>query len=490
MTKHSPSPKLPQTANPIIPSFNLHKNALISIVGGGGKTTLLFALAAAWPGQVVITTTTRIFAAQMKLAPAVLQFTAEAAKDTESFYKEVGKKLDEHGRVLIVGQVIGEKAHGVPADLPAKLLARDDVDLVLVEADGSRMRPIKAPADHEPVIPPETTHVMPVVGIDALDKPLAEVAHRPELVAEILGYPISGISRQRLTPQDVARLILHDNGGLKGVPQGAQVIPVINKVETAVSLKTAREIAREVLQGAGGRGQGKQSTINEQRATNNRLPITKVVISALKSEQPIREVHQPVTAVILAAGQSKRMGQTKQLLPWGDTTVLGQTIRNVKETAVHDILVITGHDAEKVEAIIEQETAHGLWNTDYATTEMITSLQTSIRNLPQSVSAVLVMLADQPMVEPETIDQILAAYWQGHGDLIAPSFDGKRGNPVLIGRAYFDEILLLPPDDAPRTLLKRHADKLHLVPVNSDSILQDLDEWDVYLGKRPFSSNS
>ncbi|MCA9928935.1 MAG: nucleotidyltransferase family protein, partial [Anaerolineales bacterium] len=214
--------------------------------------------------------------------------------------------------------------------------------------------------------------------------------------------------------------------------------------------------------------------------------IKQVVIGALKSSQPIRELHRPVTAVILAAGQSKRMGQTKQLLPWGETTVLGRTIRNVKETAVHHILVVTGHDAAKVEAIVEAEGVFGIRNTAYATTEMITSLQTAVRALPASVSAVLVMLADQPMVEPATIDQLLAAYWQGQGDLIAPTFNGRRGNPALIGRAYFDELLALPPDDAPRTLLKRHQDALHPVPVDSDSILRDLDEWAGYERERPF----
>ena len=91
--------------------------------------------------------------------------------------------LAQHGSCLVVGQVQGDKAHGVPPELPGQLLARPDVDFVLIEADGSRMRPIKAPAEHEPVIPPGATLVVPVMGIDALDLPLAEAAHRPESVA-------------------------------------------------------------------------------------------------------------------------------------------------------------------------------------------------------------------------------------------------------------------------------------------------------------------
>jgi molybdenum cofactor cytidylyltransferase len=89
------------------------------------------------------------------------------------------------------------------------------------------------------------------------------------------------------------------------------------------------------------------------------------------------------------------------------------------------------------------------------------------------------------MVQPDTIDKILAAYWQGQTDLIAPVFEGQRGNPVLIGRAYFAELLNLPPNDAPRSLLRRHPDKLHLLPVDSDAILRDLDSPEQYARERP-----
>ena len=88
-------------------------------------------------------------------------------------------------------------------------------------------------------------------------------------------------------------------------------------------------------------------------------------------------------------------------------------------------------------------------------------------------------------MEPETITLLLEAYWQGHSNLIAPVFAGRRGNPVLIGRPYFAELLALSPGDAPRTLLRRHAGKLHLVEVSTDSILRDLDKPEQYEQERP-----
>lgn len=458
-------------------AFELGSPAMVAFVGGGGKTSLMFALANALPGRVVTTTTTRIFAAQINLSPAVCFFTAKTVEEESQNYafsatsavyssSTLSAALDRFGQCLVVGAVGSgkdrEKALGVLPELPGQLLARPDVDFVLVEADGSRMRPIKAPAEHEPVIPPEATLVVPVVGMDAVGGRIEAVAHRPELVCSVIGKPYSADSR--LTPEDVADLLTHPQGGLKGVPDRARVIPFINKVETIEQLLAARQIAKFML--------------NEPR-------ITQVVIGALQSEQPVREVHKRVTAVVLAAGQAKRMGQTKQLLPWGKTTVLGQVLQNVAETAVYNTLVVTGHEAAKVGQIAHNAGAEVVFNPGYDSGEMITSLQTAVRQLPEHIAAVLVVLADQPMVETGTINQLLEAYWQQKSGLIAPEFQGQRGNPVLIDRTYFAELLELPPDAAPRHLLRRHEADLHLVAVTSDSILRDLDNPGEYERWRP-----
>ncbi|MFZ0545738.1 MAG: nucleotidyltransferase family protein [Candidatus Promineifilaceae bacterium] len=201
--------------------------------------------------------------------------------------------------------------------------------------------------------------------------------------------------------------------------------------------------------------------------------------------EPAAEVRQWVTAVVLAAGQGSRMGETKQLLPWGEITVLGQTLRNMRGSAVHDCLLVSGHEAEAVEAIAREEGAATVFNPNYAEGEMLSSLQTAVRHLSDECAAVLVMLADQPMVEPETIDRILIAFWQKRSDLVAPTYQRQRGNPVLIGRRYFEELLALPPGAAPRDLVKRHLDKLYLVEVASDSILRDLDRPEEYEKWRP-----
>lgn len=442
-------------------AFGIRRSELIAFVGGGGKTSVMFALAAALPGRVVITTTTRIFAAQMRLAPAVVY-----SDDLSS----LAALLSEHGRCLVVGHVDGEKAHGVEPDLPARLLARPDVDFVLVEADGSRMRPAKAPADHEPVIPPEATLVVPVAGLDALEAPLDQTVHRPERVRAIVGDRQS--NDDRLTPTGLAQLLAHEAGGLKGVPAAARVIPMLNKVESGPRLGAGRRVAVPLL------GQPR---------------VLRVVLGAAHRIAPVREVWRRVTAVVLAAGESRRMGANKLLLPWGETTVLGRTLANLRATAVHELLLVTGYERERIMAAIvgvaedTVETGQQLrtiHNRDYAS-GMLASVQAAIRALPASSDAVLVLLGDQPMVAPNTIDRLLYAYAASPAGLIVPYYNGRRGNPVLIDRRYFDELLALPADAAPRALLARHHDDLVAVPVEDEAILHDLDRPEEYEYWRP-----
>jgi molybdenum cofactor cytidylyltransferase len=331
------------------------------------------------------------------------------------------------------------------------------------------------------VIPPDTTLVVPVVGIEAGNGRLGDVAHRPERIMSLLGIPTD---THHLQPGDIATLITHPQGGLKGVPATARVIPFINKVETAVQRHTARQIAHHILTMA----------LADRADVASRPPITQVVIGAVQNDPPVQEVHTPVTAVILAAGQGQRMGETKQLLPWGEYTVLGQTIRQVQQSLVHDILVVTGHEAEKVAVVAQAANTKTVHNDQYASRGMIASLQTAIRALTVDFSigktAVLVMLADQPLVQPETIDELLVAYWQGKGDLIAPVYAGKRGNPVLISSRFFAELLAFPVTAPPRLLLQKHPDHLHLVPVIDEGVVQDLDTMADYLHLKPETTDS
>lgn len=183
------------------------------------------------------------------------------------------------------------------------------------------------------------------------------------------------------------------------------------------------------------------------------------------------------------------MGRTKPLLPWGQTTMLGQTLTNLLASKVDDVLVVTGYDAAAVGRVAAEQGARVVFNADYAAGEMISSLQTAIRALPEECSAVLVVLADQPLIPTTIFDRVIAAFRAGEGEIVAPVYRQQRGHPVLFGRRYFPALMALPPGAAPRDLLRKQTDALYLLPVESDTILLDLDRPAQYEHFRPNSAD-
>jgi molybdenum cofactor cytidylyltransferase len=236
----------------------------VALVGGGGKTTAMFRLAREVVdrgGRVITTTTTRIFGTQIALAPAHIP-AADATRE------RVATALAAHGHVLVIGptEAGSGKAEGVSLELFQRLRAWFPDVCFLNEADGSRMRPFKAPADYEPVIPADTTLVVPVVGADVFGALLdADHVHRPELVSALVGAPMG----TRITPAMVARVLAHPEGGRKGVPSGARLVVLINKVEGHPDRAAAREAAGCLL----------------------REPaVHSVVLASLRAEDPVLEV--------------------------------------------------------------------------------------------------------------------------------------------------------------------------------------------------------
>lgn len=227
----------------LLDALNITNADIVAFVGGGGKTTAMFRLAAeiaAGGGRVFTTTTTRIFAAQIKLAPAYL-LAAEATRGKISAAQNV------HRQLLVIGELESSsgKAMGVSAAFITQL-RRDFPEIpILIEADGSRMRPFKAPAAHEPVIPPEATHVVIVVGADALGQPLTDQhVHRAEIVSQLSGTPLGS----PLTPTIIARTLTHPAGGLKNVPPQAKVSVLINKVDMLENWADVEALEWELLE--------------------------------------------------------------------------------------------------------------------------------------------------------------------------------------------------------------------------------------------------
>ena len=195
-------------------ALDVGRRSHIALVGGGGKTTLLHALGGQLRGRVVLTTTTKMGADQHDGRRVLLDPTDDevvAAADTAP--------------VVVWARVDGGKAIGVdPARCDTWFAATDHV---VVEADGSRGRPFKAPNELEPVVPSTSTLMLAVVGADDLGRVIADQCHRPLRVAALAGCRPG----QRLDPELAARVILHERGLTRTRPSGSELTIAITKVD-------------------------------------------------------------------------------------------------------------------------------------------------------------------------------------------------------------------------------------------------------------------
>jgi molybdenum cofactor cytidylyltransferase len=189
-----------------------------------------------------------------------------------------------------------------------------------------------------------------------------------------------------------------------------------------------------------------------------------------------------VSAVILAAGKSTRMGRPKQLLPLGGTTLLARAIENARSAGLVEIVLVLGAFAEAIRRQLPQALLEGLKvvvNQAYAQ-GMATSLREGLSALDPQSAAALIILGDQPLIRPQTLRQIVAAYHRSGAQIVIPSHEGKRGNPVLLGRPLFSEAMALEGDTGCRAIFPNHLDAILEVEVEDSGILLDIDDQGDY----------
>ena len=466
--------------------------SVVTLVGAGGKTSALFRLAAEAVGdgrRVVTTTTTHIFAAQAEQAPARLEVIPNKADAID--WAALEAQLARHGHCLIWSQPgarsagagggsspTGSKRQGLPPQVVDALAARAGdlgISLIAIEGDGSRRRPVKAPAPHEPVIPDCTTHLVPVAGLDGLGLPLDEpYLHRPDRVRALLQEEDAST---RLTPRMLGRLLVEPYGrGVRGEergerepgsggsrPVGARLVPLLNKAESAPRLAAARLIAQQLAQ----RSQS-------------------VLIGAVGAESgtAVRERWGATTAVVLAAGESRRMGEPKQLLRWKGEPLVTRAARTALESGASEAIVVTGAVGEQVEAALAplREAGRGrlrvvhnpAWQAGQAG-----SVRVAVEALPAACEAVLFLPVDQPRL-PATLLRRLWQAWRGGSDLAAVTVDGAvRGAPGLFDRRFFGQLRQVQGDGGGGRLLRQYAEEVSAIeaPVEWVADVDTPEDW-------------
>jgi molybdenum cofactor cytidylyltransferase len=194
-----------------------------------------------------------------------------------------------------------------------------------------------------------------------------------------------------------------------------------------------------------------------------------------------------IWAVILAAGESRRMGTQKLLLPFGETTVVGAVVGTALASRVDRVLAVLGADKDAVRLKLEPFSIDFAINENFAQ-GMLSSVQAGFRALPPDAKAAVVMLGDQPFLPARVVDAVVETYRRCGKGIVVPAFQGRRGHPGLVDLKYRDEVLALDPADGLRRLMHAHPEDIFEAEVEDANILRDMDVPEDYaseLARRP-----
>lgn len=187
-----------------------------------------------------------------------------------------------------------------------------------------------------------------------------------------------------------------------------------------------------------------------------------------------------IAVIVLAAGKSSRSTPENKLLTLAQDgrTMIAQTVDHAVASGAGAVIVVTGHQAERIRNALSEKPVSFVHASDFAE-GIAASLRGGIAALESHIEAALICLGDMPLVEPSMMRHIIAAYDPGQGrEIILPTYQDQRGNPVLWGRRFFPELLKLTGDSGGRGILPRHKRFITEIPVGSEGVRLDFDTPD------------
>lgn len=181
-----------------------------------------------------------------------------------------------------------------------------------------------------------------------------------------------------------------------------------------------------------------------------------------------------ISAVLLAAGKSTRMPPCKQLSEIHGLTMIEHVLRSIQESKVDEIIVVLGFMADEILKRVPMKGVRTVLNPRYEEGQS-TSLKAGLKAVNKKAEAVIFFLCDQPFVEASVINKIISQYEKNRAPTLVPTYKGKRGNPVLVDRSLFDEIMSISGDTGAKPVIMRHDRAVREVEVDSPSVLLDID---------------
>lgn len=191
---------------------------------------------------------------------------------------------------------------------------------------------------------------------------------------------------------------------------------------------------------------------------------------------------QEVCAIVLAAGESKRMGFPKMLLPYNGRTVIEQVINNVLSAGIINPLIVLGSDHEAILEIIKSHPVTHCYNENYRN-GMLSSVQCGLASLADQCSAALIIPGDQPMIDAVQIKRAMEVWHETGKGIVMPVHNGKRGHPLIVDMKYRREVMSLPESKGLRALAELHPDDVMEAETDDPAVLRDIDTQQDYMNE-------
>lgn len=187
-----------------------------------------------------------------------------------------------------------------------------------------------------------------------------------------------------------------------------------------------------------------------------------------------------IAGIVLAAGASSRMGEDKSLLPWGNKTILEHLLEALKQSRVGLVRVVLGANAGLVQEKIRLGTAEAVINPEWEKGQL-SSLQAGLNSLPSGmVEAAVVCLVDHPCISSRVVEALISAFYSSRNPVIVPTYQGRRGHPVLFAASLFDELHQAPLEVGARHVVRRHNTEVLEVPTEEEGVVLNINDRAAY----------
>ena len=383
----------------------------VAFVGAGGKTTALFQLAKEL-APCIVTTTTHLGAWQADLAD---QHIIIRKMEDVNLLEDIAFS----GIILVTGKRKEERLTS---------LAREELTWLeqfcnyhslplLIEADGARQKPLKAPKENEPVIPKFVDTVIVVAGLSGIGKALDdENVYNAQFFAELGKMK----ERKKIVPDNLAKVLSHKEGGLKNTPKKARKIALLNQADTPELEAIGGKIAKAILP------EFDSVTVTNLQTCN-------------------LQTFASTAAIILAAGSSSRFGESKQLLDYHGKPFVRVVAENALRAELSPVIVVTGAEHEKIKVALQNLDIEIVHNKNWRNGQSA-SIHAGIDALPTKTGSAIFLLSDQPQITPTVMHALVEEHRRTLKPVIAPMVEDRRANPVLFDRVTFPALLELEGD--------------------------------------------